>query len=212
MNKESSKELQWWIQNSKLCNGTYIIQHRYFVIIKTDAFKKRWDAFSGGEWTLEEKETHINILKLKPVKLALTSFHKQMKMKTVHFQINNTTALTYLLKMGGLGTRDFWTDQGYMGLYTEEWDHDYSRISAKLPKRGGRLEVKEPQEQFRVETSSPNNSSNLPNKKDSRDRPVCISAVTSASKIFCLETGPIQLTTDAILGKANTFIHSFLSQ
>ena len=133
-------------------------------------------------------------------------------MKAVHFQINNATALTYLLKMGGLGTRNFWTGQGYMGLCTEEWDHDYSRISAMLPKSGARLAVKEPQEQFRVETSSLNNSSNLSNKKDSRDKPVCISAVTSAPKIFCLETGPIQLTTDAILGKANTFIHSYLSQ
>ena len=31
-----------------------------------------------------------------------------------------------------------------MGLYLEEWDHDYSRISAKLLKRGDILAVKEP--------------------------------------------------------------------
>ena len=43
-----------------------------------------------------------------------------------------------------------------------------------------------------METFSPNISSNLPNERDSRDRLVCISAVTSASKIFCLETEPIQ--------------------
>ena len=29
------------------------------------------------------------------------SFHKQIKTKVVHFQIDNTTALMYLLKMGG---------------------------------------------------------------------------------------------------------------
>ena len=86
----------------------------------------------------------------------------------------------------------FGPDQGYMGLYPEEWDHDYSGTSAKLPKRGARLAVKEPQGQFTVENSSPNISSNVPNKREARDRPVCISAVTSASKIFCLETGPIQ--------------------
>ena len=88
---------------------------------------------------------HISILELKAVKLALMSFHKKMKMKAVHFQVDNTTALMYLLKMGGYREQDtFGPGQGYMGLYPEEWDHDYSRISANLPKRGGRLAVKEP--------------------------------------------------------------------
>ena len=58
-----------------------------------------------GEWTSEEKEMHINILELKAVRLALISFHKQMKMKAVHFQIDNITALMYLLKMGDTGNK-----------------------------------------------------------------------------------------------------------
>ena len=138
MNKESRKELQWRIQNLKLCNGRLIIQHQSFVIIKTDA-------------------SYV------------------------------------LIKIGGYREQEtLGSSQGYMGLYNEEWDHDYSRIPANLPKCGGKLALKEPQGQFRVETSSPNISSNLPNKRDSRDRLVCISTVKSASKIFCLETGPIQ--------------------
>ena len=75
---------------------------------------------------------------------------------------------------------------------SSEMSHDYSRIPAKLPKRAARLVVKEPQGQFRVETSSPNISSNLPNKRDSRDSLVCTSAVKSASKILCMKIGPIQ--------------------
>ena len=111
-----------------------------------------------------------------------------MKMKAVHFQIDNTTALMYLLKMWGTGNKnlldlakDIWDYILKNGLNPEEWDHDYSRISAKLPKRGGRLAVKEPQEQFRVETSSPNISSNWPNKSGFRDRFVCISTVSHIS-------------------------------
>ena len=75
-----------------------------------------------------------------------------MKMKAVHFQIDNTTALMYLLKMGGGGGGGYWEQeafgpgQGYMGLYHEEWDQqNICRISAKLPKRGSRLAVKEHQ-------------------------------------------------------------------
>ena len=60
------------------------------------------------------------------------SFHKQIKKKVVHFQIDNTTALMYLLKMGGGGgggaggggwyweKETFRPDQGYIGLYPEE--------------------------------------------------------------------------------------------
>ena len=56
------------------------------------------------------------------------SFHKQIKTKVVHFQIDNTTALMYLLKMGGGGEggggAGGWNweketlrpDQGYIGL------------------------------------------------------------------------------------------------
>ena len=113
--------------------------------------------------------------------------------ESISFSNQQHNSLDVLTKNGGHWEQEtFGPGQGYMGLYPEEWDHDYSGISAKLPKRGGRLVVKEPQGQFRVENFSPNISSNLPNKRDSRDRPVCISAVTSASKIFYLETGPIQ--------------------
>ena len=54
------------------------------------------------------------------------------------------------------------------------------------------MAVKEPQEEFRVEKSTPNTLSDLSNKMYSSEKPVCILAVTSASKIFCLETGPRQ--------------------
>lgn len=41
---------------------------------------------------------HTNILELKAVKLALMSIYRHMKVKAIHFQIHNTTALMYLLK------------------------------------------------------------------------------------------------------------------
>ena len=50
-------------------------------------------------------EMHINILEMKAVKLALMSFHKQMEVKAVHSQIDNTTALMYLLKIEVTGNK-----------------------------------------------------------------------------------------------------------
>ena len=40
---------------------------------------------------------HINLLGLKSVKLALLTLSKQKSLKAVHFQIENTTAVLYLV-------------------------------------------------------------------------------------------------------------------
>ena len=57
--------------------------------------QKFWVTFcqenpTGGR-TLQEDKMHINILELNAVKLALMSFHRQIKMTAIHFQIENTT-------------------------------------------------------------------------------------------------------------------------
>ena len=48
---------------------------------------------------------HINLLGLKSVKLALLTLSKQKSLKAVHFQIENTTAVLYLAKIGGTGNQ-----------------------------------------------------------------------------------------------------------
>ena len=122
MNKKSRKELQWCIQNLEICNGWLIVQDHSFVLIKTDASKKGWGKFcqgipTRGEWISQEMEMHINILELKAVKLALMSFQKQMEVKAVHSQIDNTTALMYLLKMGFTGNKTL------LDLAKDIWDY-----------------------------------------------------------------------------------------
>ena len=76
-----------------------------------------------------------------------------------------------------------------MGLYLEEWDPDYSRMSAKLPERGGRLAVKEPQGQFSVY---------LPNKRNFRDRPVASRLSHQLPKYFAWRPDPCSQVTDAM--------------
>ena len=54
----------------------------------------------GGRWLNEEQLLHIKLLELKAVKLALSAFNKQKTLTAVHFQIDNTNALLYLVKNG----------------------------------------------------------------------------------------------------------------
>ena len=104
-NSNSKEELQGWIQNLQIFSGRYLIQPQNFLTIKTEASKKGWGAVcqgipTGEELNLQEQQLHINALQMKAAKLALLEYHKQFQMKAIHFQIDNTTSLSYLVKMG----------------------------------------------------------------------------------------------------------------
>ena len=100
-----------------------------------DASKKVWGAVCQGSPTGGE--------------------FKQFQMNAIHFQIDNTTALSYLVKMGrGGGDQKQVFDRiskRNLEVSPTSWDHNYCRISSKFHERGGRLAVKKLKRQFRVE-------------------------------------------------------------
>ena len=53
-----------------------------------------------GQWSKKEQDLQINQLKLLVIKLAILAFVKMSKMSAIHIQVDNMTALSYLLKMG----------------------------------------------------------------------------------------------------------------
>ena len=59
-----------------------------------------------GQLTLQESRLHISVLELKVINLALLIFHKMFSLNAGHFQVDNTTALSYLMKMDGTGSRE----------------------------------------------------------------------------------------------------------
>ena len=82
-----------------------VFQRPVEVLIGTDASTKGWEAacnvISTGEmWSAQEMKNHINVLELLAMKLAIQTFSKTFKHKTIHLQVDNIVALTYLLKMG----------------------------------------------------------------------------------------------------------------
>ena len=69
-----------------------------------DASLKWWGAVCNGvqtgKWSQEERTLQINVLELLAKKLALFSFTKGKRVKTINFQVDNYSALSSLLKMG----------------------------------------------------------------------------------------------------------------
>ena len=96
------------------------------MVIQTDASKTGWGAScqglsTRGVWSKQERSLHINVLERLAVKLALLSFTKSRKVRATHFQIENTRALRYLTKMGGVESLEM------IKLNKKIWDYLLSR-------------------------------------------------------------------------------------
>ena len=59
-----------------------------------------------GEWSEKEENLQINVLELIAAKFAIVTFIKGQSNIAIHLQIDNKTALTYRLKMGGTHNRE----------------------------------------------------------------------------------------------------------
>ena len=103
--------IEWWIHN---VDSSYkLISHgKPKLVIYSDASKKGWGAFNetenirtGGEWSVAEQESHINILELKACQLSLHSFCKNLKNLHVRVFLDNMTSCSYINKLGGKNRR-----------------------------------------------------------------------------------------------------------
>jgi len=89
-----------------LQNGSSIAPAHNQVVLQTNASKKGRGAFfqgirTWGAWSREEENFHINVLELLAIKYAILSICQERKVKSLHIQVDNKVALSYLLKMGG---------------------------------------------------------------------------------------------------------------
>ena len=48
----------------------------------------------GGQWSLQESKLHINVLEVLAIKLAFLTFSKMLDLKSIHFQVENMSALS----------------------------------------------------------------------------------------------------------------------
>ena len=101
-------------------NGKSLIRREPDVSIESDASRTGWGALSqetrtGGPWSSEEKEFHINCLELLAAFLAVKTFLKSRRSVHARLWMDNQTAVAYVNNMGGtvstqatLISRDLW--------------------------------------------------------------------------------------------------------
>src|SRR4029434_10217973 len=82
-----------------------IVTHR--VVVTTDDSTRGWGAFCEGRgvnglWSATESASHINVLELRRVALALRHFLPRLSGQHVLVRADNTSALAYINRQGGV--------------------------------------------------------------------------------------------------------------
>jgi hypothetical protein len=96
----------WWIDkiNSSFCP---IRKKNYCMEIFSDASNTGWgiacgDQSANGNWTESELHLHINTLELKAAYYGLKIFTENIRDCDILLRIDNTTAISYINRMGGV--------------------------------------------------------------------------------------------------------------
>ena len=121
LSKEAKIELKWWSQNLSLRRGRPITIRPPDMIIQSDAATSGgWGVDTqgwrtGGQWKPEEKNLHINEQELLAADLAIRTFTKWREVKSIHLQVDNTAAVSYILKQGGTKSNPSFCEQREYG-------------------------------------------------------------------------------------------------
>ena len=99
-------ELKWWIANVMSSYKTIRVPpHSH--CITTDASLSGWGCVymnetTGGRWSKDESDIHINVLELKAVLLSLQTFLSHVTSSHIKIKSDNSTAVSYINNLGGV--------------------------------------------------------------------------------------------------------------
>ena len=102
---EMVEDLHWWMNNIHHSYAN-IIQTSPDIVLSSDSSKTGWggamgNQATGGHWSPDEAKMHINYLELKAAWFTIRTFIKDKQNIHVRLNVDNTTALAYITKMGG---------------------------------------------------------------------------------------------------------------
>ncbi|XP_045446325.1 uncharacterized protein LOC123654470 [Melitaea cinxia] len=107
LSKDILPDLRWWNNNITSSNNSLRPQDQFMLEIFSDASKTGWGAFCNGNrvnggWKDSELSLHINYLELLAVFMGLKCFAKNLSNGSILLRVDNTTAICYINRMGGI--------------------------------------------------------------------------------------------------------------
>jgi hypothetical protein len=118
LSEDSRQDLKWWALH--IDTASCPVSHGGpDIILQSDASLTGWGGVhasnkTGGNWSTQESTMHINQLEILAAFLTLKTFCPQERNVHIQMQVDNTTAVAYINKLGGKSpncnaiTRDMW--------------------------------------------------------------------------------------------------------
>lgn len=100
------QDITWWIDNARVSKRK-ISHGAPQLTLSTDASMSGWGAAlennvsTGGRWTLQEQEEHINVLEMQAALLGLQALCADLRDTHLKLLMDNTTAVAYVRQQGG---------------------------------------------------------------------------------------------------------------
>lgn len=111
LTNKAKEEITWWI-NTGIYSHKMISHGNPDIIIRCDSSGYAWGAetlhdncVTQGFWDESEAQMHINVKELKAAMLGIQALCKEVSNCHIQIQTDNTTAVSYINKMGGTQSR-----------------------------------------------------------------------------------------------------------
>ncbi|XP_067685443.1 uncharacterized protein [Haliotis asinina] len=119
--------LQWWTEVGNLSRGIPLETPTPSLSIQTDASLTGWGGVLGelsvsGRWAEDEVTLHINVLELRAVRRVFGSFVESVRGQVVRLEMDNQTAMTYILKQGGTVSPSLLQEAWQFLLWCDQFD------------------------------------------------------------------------------------------
>ncbi|XP_048585989.1 uncharacterized protein LOC125568253 [Nematostella vectensis] len=107
LSETARSDLLWIIHNIQRYNGLSIVTSNVDFTSESDASMLGWGACCNGQstcglWSEVESRNHINYLETLGAFFALKCFARDVTCKHIQLKLDNTTAVSYVNKMGGI--------------------------------------------------------------------------------------------------------------
>ena len=125
--KEARRDLSWWMVRDHLLVGVRFGTPAPDLHLYSDASSSGWGAHLldqnvSGVWSAQEKLSHINLLEMKALFLALQAFQEDVAGHHVTAMCDNSTVVAYVNKQGGTVSRPLCLLISRLLRWTESFD------------------------------------------------------------------------------------------
>ena len=172
------------------------LQRPVQVTIQSDASLAGWGAVcngvkTGGSWTSQEQEMHINCLELLATELAMKWFLKSHRGVTVLLQLDNSTAVAYINNLGGHSIPcPHHHGQITLAVGSGQRHNALSKTHSRSAEHYSRPGIQSGEGQVRLDALARSVQKSQPNSGPPGGRPVLLTVDSPIATVLQLETRP----------------------